>query len=47
MPKKPLAVGDKAPNFSGETATAGPLSLSDFSGKPLVVFFYPKDSTPG
>jgi peroxiredoxin Q/BCP len=39
-------VGDVAPDFSlaGDT---GPISLSDFAGKKLVLYFYPKDDTPG
>ena len=39
-------VGDAAPDFSlaGDT---GPISLSDFAGKKLVLYFYPKDDTPG
>src|SRR5215211_1213108 len=28
-------------------STGGPLKLSDFKGKPVVVYFYPKDNTPG
>ncbi|MDE1171034.1 MAG: thioredoxin-dependent thiol peroxidase [Verrucomicrobium sp.] len=40
-------VGGKAPAFSGETQDGGKISLKDFAGKPLVLFFYPKDNTPG
>jgi peroxiredoxin Q/BCP len=38
--------GDKAPDFTlpGDT---GPISLSDHAGKKLVLYFYPKDDTPG
>jgi peroxiredoxin Q/BCP len=42
-----LQVGDKAPDFSGLDEQGNTLQLSDFSGKKLVVFFYPKASTPG
>ncbi len=41
-----LQPGDEAPAFSLET-TAGPRRLKDFAGKPLVLYFYPKDDTPG
>jgi peroxiredoxin Q/BCP len=39
-------VGAPAPDFTLETAD-GPLSLSDFKGKVLVLYFYPKDDTTG
>lgn len=39
-------VGDKAPPFTVETAD-GPVSLGDFAGRKLVLYFYPKDDTPG
>lgn len=42
-----LQVGDAAPNFSGTTDSGETLQLSDFAGKKLVLFFYPKDDTPG
>lgn len=42
-----LKVGDHAPSFSGITDQGNTVSLKDFSGKKLVVFFYPKDDTPG
>ena len=38
--------GAKIPDLRGES-TAGPLRLREFRGRPLVVYFYPKDSTPG
>ncbi|MDP3459598.1 MAG: peroxiredoxin [Hyphomonas sp.] len=41
-----LKPGSKAPAFSLET-TAGPKRLKDFAGSPLVLYFYPKDDTPG
>ncbi|MEO9953879.1 thioredoxin-dependent thiol peroxidase [Nonlabens sp.] len=42
-----LKVGDKAPDFSVLNQDEQTVSLSDFSGKKLVLFFYPKASTPG
>lgn len=42
-----LADGDKAPNFNLPTDGDGKTALKDFKGKKLVLFFYPKDMTPG
>ena len=42
-----LQAGDTAPDFSGTTETGATVSLGDFAGKKLVLFFYPKDDTPG
>lgn len=42
-----LTEGDKAPAFTLRNAEDQPISLSDFTGKTVVVFFYPKDDTPG
>ena len=42
-----LKIGDKAPNFSGTDQNGKVHSLADYSGKKLVVFFYPKANTPG
>ncbi|MEN8857391.1 MAG: thioredoxin-dependent thiol peroxidase [Flavobacteriaceae bacterium] len=42
-----LKVGDKAPNFEVKDNQGIVRKLSDYSGKKLVVFFYPKASTPG
>lgn len=39
-------VGERIPDFTAES-TAGTLKLSDFRGRKLVLYFYPKDSTPG
>jgi peroxiredoxin Q/BCP len=42
-----LKEGDKAPDFSAKDQNGKTVSLSDFSGKKLILFFYPKDNTPG
>jgi len=42
-----LKVGDKAPNFEANDQDGNIIRLSDFKGKKLVVFFYPKANTPG
>ncbi len=42
-----LKIGDKSPNFSGKDQNGKSHSLSDYKGKKLVVFFYPKANTPG
>jgi peroxiredoxin Q/BCP len=42
-----LDVGDKAPDFSLPTDGGGKLSLKDLKGKTVVLYFYPKDMTPG
>ena len=42
-----LKVGDKVPNFKVNNQDGIPVSLRDFKGKKLVVFFYPKANTPG
>lgn len=42
-----LNVGDKVPEILGKDETGRELRVSDFAGKKLVVYFYPKDSTPG
>ena len=41
-----LKAGDKAPNFSAKDEQGNTISLSDYKGKKLVIFFYPKASTP-
>ncbi len=41
-----LKVGDKAPNFSQHDEQGKTVSLSDYNGQKLVVFFYPKANTP-
>ncbi len=40
-------IGKKAPNFSALNENEKTVSLSDFTGKKLVLYFYPKDDTPG
>jgi peroxiredoxin Q/BCP len=42
-----LKVGDTAPNFSALDNQGNTIQLSDYTGKKLVLFFYPKASTPG
>ncbi|MBE6268676.1 MAG: thioredoxin-dependent thiol peroxidase [Bacteroidales bacterium] len=42
-----MTEGEKAPEYLGKDETGKEWQLSDFSGKRLVVYFYPKDSTPG
>ncbi|WP_372930488.1 thioredoxin-dependent thiol peroxidase [Methyloceanibacter sp.] len=42
-----LDVGDKAPSFSLQTDGGGDISLKDLKGQTVVLYFYPKDDTPG
>lgn len=42
-----LKVGDKVPDFSAKDQDGNTINLSDYQGKKLVVFFYPKANTPG
>ena len=42
-----LKVGDKVPNFSAMEQDGNSIQFNDYQGKKLVVFFYPKASTPG
>ena len=42
-----FTVGDSAPNFTAVTDTGETLRLSDLRGKRVVLYFYPKDDTPG
>jgi peroxiredoxin Q/BCP len=43
----PLSVGTDAPNFTVKDTNGNTVSLSDFTGKTVVLYFYPKDDTPG
>jgi thioredoxin-dependent peroxiredoxin len=42
-----LAVNDAAPDFSLQNEDGQPVSLKDYKGKNVVLFFYPKADTPG
>ncbi|MBF2001232.1 MAG: peroxiredoxin [Synechococcales cyanobacterium C42_A2020_086] len=42
-----LSVGSPAPNFTVKDTNGNSVSLSDFAGKTVVLYFYPKDDTPG
>jgi len=41
-----LKEGDKAPDFVGNDQNGNTISLSDFTGKTLILYFYPQDNTP-
>jgi peroxiredoxin Q/BCP len=50
MPQAPalkLKPGDPAPDFTAPTNGGGTVTLSKLKGKPVVLYFYPKDDTPG
>jgi thioredoxin-dependent peroxiredoxin len=42
-----LKAGDAAPDFSAATSGGGRVSLGDFRGKHVILYFYPRDDTPG
>lgn len=42
-----ITIGNPAPNFSGINQNEIPVSLDQYKGKKLVLYFYPKDDTPG
>jgi len=42
-----LTAGDKAPDFTAKDQNGNTVSLSDFKGKTVILYFYPKDDTPG
>ena len=42
-----LQVNTKAPNFTLHNENGDPISLSNYLGQKVVVYFYPKDNTPG
>ncbi|MBX2845487.1 MAG: thioredoxin-dependent thiol peroxidase [Saprospiraceae bacterium] len=45
--KTHLSVGDKAPFFEAENQNGDVVKLTDFTGKKVILYFYPKDDTPG
>jgi peroxiredoxin Q/BCP len=42
-----IKIGDKVADFTLEATIGYEVSLSDFAGKKVVLYFYPKDNTPG
>jgi len=46
-PELKLKEGDIAPDFTATTSGGGKLSLADFKGKNIILYFYPRDDTPG
>ncbi|MDH5475883.1 MAG: thioredoxin-dependent thiol peroxidase [Cyclobacteriaceae bacterium] len=42
-----LEIGSKAPDFTVDNQNSNPVKLSDYKGKKVVLYFYPKDNTPG
>ncbi|MCJ8290263.1 MAG: thioredoxin-dependent thiol peroxidase [Crocinitomicaceae bacterium] len=44
---KHLKLAQPAPTFTAKNQNGSDISLTDFSGKPVVIYFYPKDNTPG
>jgi thioredoxin-dependent peroxiredoxin len=42
-----MQIGDQAPDFSGNDQNGNPIRLQDYRGKKVVLYFYPKDDTPG
>src|SRR2546428_11605265 len=46
-PELKLQEGDKAPEFSAAANGGSKVSLADFKGKNVILYFYPKDDTPG
>lgn len=44
---KTLSIGDKAPEFTGIDQDNNTISLNQYKGKKVVLYFYPKDNTPG
>jgi peroxiredoxin Q/BCP len=46
-PEAPLAAGNRAPDFTARAHDGSEVKLSALRGKPVVLYFYPKDDTPG
>ena len=46
-PELKLKEGDRAPEFNAATSGGGRVSLADFKGKNVILYFYPRDDTPG
>lgn len=44
---KHLKIGDQAPAFKSKNQNGNPVELNQFAGKKVVIYFYPKDNTPG
>ena len=42
-----LKIGDKSPDFEAKIQSGESIKLSDFIGKKVIMYFYPKDNTPG
>jgi peroxiredoxin Q/BCP len=42
-----LQVGDKAPAINSIDETGNPITLTQYKGKKIILYFYPKDDTPG
>ena len=42
-----LKIGDKAPEIQAKDQDGNPITLADFKGKKVILYFYPKDNTPG
>ena len=42
-----LQEGDKAPVFAGQDQSGKRVALNDFNGRKLILYFYPRDNTPG
>ena len=42
-----LRIGDPAPEFTVLTDSGAPVSLRDYRGRKVILYFYPKDDTPG
>lgn len=45
--KEKIKIGEVAPNFTLKASNGKKVSLSDFIGQNVVLYFYPKDNTPG